>query len=206
MTPAFRALSLECKVRANHTRWSPTILGVGAGELEGRGRGHLQICWHGRTCVWCSSPGFIHEGSDAWIQGLECYLRFCIPRQHSSTSPLSWPQEWPRWPNEWQHQWPADAEWPSEWWTSLQLTRHLQKLALVGCILKPAEQDGDGPPDYDTWVAQGPSWLVKGRRARGQTPYHPECTRASHAEICGVWMDREECDVVESAEFQMQVD
>ena len=213
---ALEPMERERRQRSELYLWSakfePTILDgrqpYSESELESW-RGEVEaVCRYAGTAapVWCSSPGFIREESDAWIQGLECYLRFCIPRQHSSTSPLSWPQEWPRWPNEWQHQWPADAEWPSEWWTSLQLTRHLQKLALVGCILKPAEQDGDGPPDYNTWVAQGPSWLVKGRRARGQTPYHPEFTRASHAEICGVWMDREECDEVESAAFQMQVD
>ena len=138
-------------------------------------------------------------------QGIE-YLRLCVPRQLATPQP--WPQEWMvgadnEWQHDnWQHQWPDTAKWPTEWWTFEKLDWHFKELALVGCVVQPISAAGDGPPAFQEWLSQGPSWLLKGTR---EARYTNRFTREDHAEFCKAWLTAMECANVTNKMQQLQL-
>ena len=138
-------------------------------------------------------------------QGIE-YLRLCVPRQLATPQP--WPQEWMvgadnEWQHDnWQHQWPDTAKWPTEWWTFEKLDWHFKELALVGCVVQPISAAGDGPPAFQEWLSQGPSWVLKGTR---EARYTDRFTREDHAEFCNAWLTAMECANVTNKMQQLQL-
>ena len=148
------------------------------------------------------------EWPDEYNEQVMLYLQTCVPRQLARPNVFSiewWPiYPAPFRPDDWRHRWPEGATWPHEWWTVEQLTSRLQTLALLrACSVQSLAPSGSGPPEFDTWVAQGPSWLLKGTREMRFSDRH---TPVDHTKLCEHWLTAEHREEWEQDRASLQQD